>query len=299
MSSLTVTKHHGLGNDFLVLLDLAGVTPIDAALARALCDRHRGVGADGLIRATRPVAADGDLPAGGGLPAGGISATEEMDAARAGASALTFELRNANGSAAEMSGNGMRCLAQAALDAGVVRPGEPFTVLTPAGPRPVTVRPTESPAVVWAEVGMGVPVVDGEAERCNVGHGRLGVHLGNPHLVVLGPDPRMVPVEELGPELERAVPGGQNVEFVTLGPGPDALTMRVWERGVGETLACGTGAAAAAVALHRWGRVGRRVLVHQPGGDAAVELRPDGSVVLSGPSERIATCVVERRATTR
>jgi diaminopimelate epimerase len=206
---------------------------------------------------------------------------------------LTFELRNADGSIAEMSGNGMRCLAQAALDAGVVPAGEPFTVLTPAGPRRVVVRPTEAPAVAWADVDMGVATIDGDAERCNVGHGELRVDMGNPHLVVLGPDPDTVAVHELGPELERIAPGGQNVEFVALGPGPDAITMRVWERGVGETLACGTGAAAAAAALHHWGRVGRRIVVHQPGGDAAVELRHDGSVVLSGPTERIATCLID------
>ena len=93
--------------------------------------------------------------------------------------------------------------------------------------------------------------------------------------------------------LESSVPGGQNVEFVSLGPGPEEVTMRVWERGVGETLACGTGAAAASVAMRHWGRVGRKVTVHQPGGDAEVEVRADGTVVLSGPSQRIATCAVE------
>ncbi len=134
---------------------------------------------------------------------------------------------------------------------------------------------------------MGRATIDGgDAERCNVGHGQLRVNMGNPHLVVLGPDPAVVAVAELGPMLEAGVAGGQNVEFVTLGPGPDEITMRVWERGVGETLACGTGACAAAVALNHWGRVGRRVTVHQPGGDADVELRADGTVVLSGPVER-------------
>ncbi len=121
---------------------------------------------------------------------------------------------------------------------------------------------------------MGEAKVRGEVDRCNVGHGQLLVDVGNPHLVVLGPDPATVDVATLGPALEATDPAGLNVEFVALGPGPDAVTMRVWERGVGETQACGTGACAAAAALHHWGRVGRAVTVHQPGGAAAVELRP-------------------------
>ena len=150
------------------------------------------------------------------------------------------------------------------------------------------------PTVAWAAVEMGRAVVEGDdASRCNVGHGQLRVNLGNPHLVVLGPDPELVAVGELGPRLEASVAGGQNVEFVTLGPGPDEVTMRVWERGVGETESCGTGACAAAVALAHWGRVGRRVTVHQRGGDADVEVRPDLTVVLSGPTQRIAVCLVD------
>lgn len=265
MTILTLTKHHGLGNDFLVLLDRGGSTPIDAALARAVCDRHRGIGADGLIRGTW-----------------------------AASGAATFELRNADGSSAEMSGNGMRCLAQAALDAGLVAADVAFAVVTPAGERTVTVRPLGGPGRAWVAVEMGTATIDGaDGERCNVGHGQLRVDIGNPHLVVLGPDPAVVAVESLGPALEAGVAGGRNVEFVALGPGPDQITMRVWERGVGETLACGTGACAAAVALHHWGRVGRRVTVHQLGGDADVELRPDGTIVLAGPTVRIAVCQIE------
>ena len=273
MTTLTLAKHHGLGNDFLVLLDLDGSTPIDAVIARTLCDRHRGVGADGLIRVTRPVGGVGPDPDG---------------------AVLVFELRNADGSRAEMSGNGMRCLAQAALDAGLVEAGAPFVVATPAGPRRVTVGPGIGPTEVWSSVEMGRAVVGvGDGEPCNVGHGQLRVNMGNPHLVVLGPDPAVVAVTELGPALEASVPGGQNVEFVALGPGPDEITMRVWERGVGETQACGTGACAAAVAVLRWGRVGHRVTVHQLGGDALVEVGDDGLVVLSGPARRVAVCLVE------
>jgi diaminopimelate epimerase len=261
---LTVGKYHGLGNDFLVVID-PPVEP-DGALARSLCDRHLGVGADGLI-------------VGRMLEGPSMFRAAEM--------ILSFQLFNADGSEAEMSGNGMRCLAQAALDAGLVGVGVSFGVRTPAGRREVVIERAGS--AIWASVEMGSVRVQG---AIGVGADRLFVDVGNPHLVVAGPDPSTVEVTVLGPQLEASQPAGLNVEFVTAGPGPDEVTMRVWERGVGETQACGTGACAAAVAFHHWGRVGPSVTVHQPGGSVAVEIEPDGQVRLSGPSELIATCEV-------
>jgi diaminopimelate epimerase len=276
---IALTKLHGLGNDFLVILDRggpaatgAGTSP-DAELARRLCHRHLGVGADGLIwgRLVKRSSETGD----------------DVQ--------LSFRLWNADGSEAEMSGNGMRCLAHAALDEGWIGEDEPVGVITPAGRREVRVkRSGPEPGRTWATVEMGPVKVGGEESRCNVGHGQLLVDVGNPHLVVLGPDPDTVDVGTLGPLLEATDPAGLNVEFVALGPGPDSVTMRVWERGVGETEACGTGSVAAAAALHHWKRVGPAVTVHQPGGAAAVELRADGTATLAGPSRHIATCVVER-----
>ena len=268
---LELAKYEGLGNDFLVLVDLHGRHQLDVGLARLACDRHLGFGADGLLRA-------GPSPQG---------ASEKM----------TFELRNADGSEAEMSGNGLRCLAHAAIDAGLVsaHPGDRFGVLTPVGRREVQVIELED-GWMWASTEMGEVKVLGEDERCNVGHGQAFVDVGNPHLVVLGRDPGTVDVASLGPALSRQAgeqTGGVNVEFVALGPGRDELTMRVWERGVGETQACGTGSVAAAAALHRWGRVGPKVTVNQPGGAAEVELRPDGMAVLTGPSRRVGTCRLE------
>ncbi len=263
MTDLRLTKLHGLGNDFLVALD-PDEGAVGPGAARRLCNRHGGIGADGLIAGQRLAGGD-----------------------------LGFQLWNADGSDAEMSGNGIRCLAHAALDAGWVAADRGFGVLTPAGRREVVIR-RSGPGQTWANVEMGVAKVRGETERCNVGHGQLLVDVGNPHLVVLGPDPESVDVATLGPLLEATDPAGLNVEFVALGPGPDQITMRVWERGVGETKACGTGSCAAAVALHHWGRVGPAVTVHQPGGAAAVELRGDGTVTLAGPSEHIAICEVPR-----
>jgi diaminopimelate epimerase len=272
-TELALAKYEGLGNDFLVLVDLEGRRQIDASLARLACDRHLGFGADGLLR--------------GGLPL--VGSSDEM----------TFELRNADGGEAEMSGNGLRCLVHAAIDSGAVKigPGGTLGVLTPAGRREVRVHALED-GWMWASTEMGEPKVIGPADNCNVGNGQLFVDVGNPHLVVLGPDPRTLDVAALGPALsdETGAQGGVNVEFVTLGPGRDELTMRVWERGVGETQACGTGSVAAAAALHHWGKVGTKVTVNQPGGAADVELRSDGTAVLSGPSRRIGTCRLQLRA---
>jgi diaminopimelate epimerase len=264
MTTLSLRKHHGTGNDFLVLLDLEGAHPLAAHVVRALCDRRRGIGADGVIRATTPDARGGDA-------------------------LLRFELRNADGSEAEMSGNGMRCLAHAAFDAGLVPAGETFSVITPAGLRAVVLRPTETPGLIWANVEMGtVSLVDG-----NGGADRLRVDVGNPHLVILVPDTAAIPVSELGPALERSEPKGLNIEWVTPGPGPDEATMRVWERGAGETLACGTGSVAAAFALGQWGRLGAEATIHQPGGSVEVHVRSDGSVSLAGASQRVGIVQVQ------
>ena len=265
MTTLILAKHHGSGNDFLILLDVDGVHPLTAGLARALCDRHRGIGADGVIRGTVPTT---------------------------GPARLAFELRNADGSEAEMSGNGMRCLAHAAFDAGLVPAGEPFGVRTPTGIRQVLLHPVEGPGTIWASVAMGTGRVVGEPSGAAVGELRLQVDMGNPHLVILGADPATVAVAQLGPALERQHPGGINVEWVAVGPGAGHATMRVWERGAGETQACGTGSGAVAVALGHWGRAGRELTVHQPGGALDVAVADDGAVTVAGPSQRVATVEV-------
>ncbi len=250
---MRLTKHHGLGNDFLVLLDLDGQQLVDAELAKALCDRRTGVGADGLIHGT----------------------------AGAGASDLTMMLFNADGSLAEMSGNGIRCLAQAEAmrrDVGELE----LEVVTEAGVRHVSVRPAGEALTVHASVDMGpAKVVDDGAAIA--GRDCMEIDMGNPHLVVRVDDPWADGVVD-GAEPDR------NTEFIAAGPGPDAITMRVIERGVGETLACGTGACAAAHAAHAWGLVGERVTVHMAGGDATVDLGE--SITLSGPATYIATIEV-------
>ncbi|HVF13087.1 MAG TPA: diaminopimelate epimerase [Acidimicrobiales bacterium] len=236
---MILERYHGLGNDFLVLLDLDGRQPVDGLMARALCDRHRGVGADGLIRVT---------------------------------AGPTMELYNADGGRAEMSGNGIRCLALALVDAGL-ETGPEIIVATDAGPR----------RVVVGSDGREFSVDMGQATaEPGPGHSLL-VDMGNPHAVVEVQDPYDC---DLGREARRFT--GLNLELVAAGPGPDELTMRVWERGVGETQSCGTGACAAAVAAHKWAIVGDRVTVHQPGGALDVELGKD-QIVLTGPAVWICT----------
>lgn len=300
---LRLTKLHGLGNDFLVLLDPAlGGSDTTAvpdpsadhldALARTLCDRHRGIGADGLLVALAPDASQVE---------GGIDAV--------------MVLHNADGSRAEMSGNGIRCLGHALALAGVgtAAVGDPsavpaaqvprvsLRVMTDAGLRTVVVDPTVGAGLAMVEVEMGQvgdrPSLTATArtlvgDRC---HAVLDV--GNPHLVIQVDDPTEVDLEREGSALEQAVPGGVNVEFIAADG--DGIRLVVWERGVGVTEACGTGACAAAAAAQRWGLVtGSDVPVRMPGGSVTVSLtereRPgDGQVVLIGPSEVIAWVEVD------
>ncbi len=261
-----LTKHHGLGNDFLVLMDLDGVSPIDPPLARALCHRRTGVGADGLIRVTP---------------------------GRQGAD-LTMELLNSDGSAAEMSGNGMRCLAQAAVMAGAA-PASRFTVWTAGGVRHVVHglgdRPGESRVTV--DMGRVGPLADAPAvEHRSPPLREAALDVGNPHLVLLVDDPATVEIESVGPTYECQFPSGANIEWIRVRE-PDTLDLRVWERGAGATQACGTGACAAAWAAHRWDLVGPRVDVVMPGGGVRVEIGPDGTVRLTGPAAYVAAVDVE------
>jgi diaminopimelate epimerase len=261
MSTVRLSKLHATGNDFLVHAgDLTG------ANARRLCDRHTGVGADGLLLL---------LPGKDGAD-------------------CTMVLYNADGGRAEMSGNGMRCLAWVAVRAGL-GDGKHLIVDTDGGRRTVDVEVGAGGDVVAATVDMGpvtfdprsIPLdaptpFDLEATFHGVTYEGDAAGVGNPHLVLFVDDPASARVTSHGPklELDERFPKRTNVEFVTV-TGPDELTMRVWERGVGETLSCGTGACAAAAVAHRRGFVGETVTVKVPGGDLAVEL--GDTVRLGGP----------------
>jgi diaminopimelate epimerase len=263
---MRLTKHHALGNDFLILLDEAGDGPllVEGDLARQVCDRRRGVGADGLIHGARSDDPDVDL---------------------------VMHLFNSDGSRAEMSGNGIRCLGQAfAMHRGVDE--GTFEVLTDAGKRTLEVEARLGPATheitsAMGKVAEGREVPDAVEARLD-GRRHTSVDVGNPHLVVVVDDLGAIDLAGDGAWLEAQFPQGVNVEFITPADAADQLALSVWERGAGVTEACGTGACAAAWAAHRWSMVGDDVSVVMPGGIARVLL--DGDLAsLASPVHFVAT----------
>lgn len=242
---MQLSKHHGLGNDFLVLLDPDDVNPISAEIAREVCDRHRGVGADGLIRVTR-----------------GESAPFRM------------ELRNEDGSVAEMSGNGISCMTQALVIAGGVT--DVAEIETDAGLRRVTIE-ARSRTEHYMRVAMGIPRLGAELDEWIDSRflRAVSVDVGNPHVVLHLADPAEgLDIAEVGRRIDDATPDGANVEVIYPGRTGEII-MSVYERGVGPTQACGTGAVASAVAAAHWGLGPDSVVVVQPGGAASVELGTD------------------------
>nr|WP_211660522.1 diaminopimelate epimerase [Modestobacter muralis] len=280
---------HGTENDFVVLPDPDGIVwpeqRLDGALVRRLCDRRAGLGGDGVLRVVRSAHVP-DAPAVLGAALGDCE--------------WFMDHRNADGSHAEMCGNGIRLylhvllteglLDRAAAEAGVL-------VGTRGGPRRVGARPDGG---YWVDMGPAVPLGRGDAWIAGVTYPGLGVSMGNPHLVCLTD----VEVDTLDltalPGVDPAMfPDGVNVEMVNVLAAEDApggaeahVRLRVHERGVGETRSCGTGACAAAYAtLEAGGRTAGTVVVDVPGGRLTVAF--DGTTtVLSGPAVVVATGVL-------
>ncbi|HEU5157599.1 MAG TPA: diaminopimelate epimerase [Streptosporangiaceae bacterium] len=261
-------KGHGTENDFVVLPDPDGAIELTPDLVAALCDRRAGIGADGVLRVVRAKASRD--------PAG----ESQADAAE-----WFMDYRNADGSLAEMCGNGIRVYARYLIDAGLAAPGA-WPVATRAGLRTVT-----APAAGDVSVDMGPPEIigPGAAEIAGRTYPGLRVSMGNPHLAcaigepVSGLDLSRPPRVDPG-----AFPEGVNVEFYR-SAGPHAITMRVYERGSGETRSCGTGAvaAAAAAAVEAAGAPGGEWTVAVPGGTVTVTF--DGVTShLRGPAVLVA-----------
>jgi diaminopimelate epimerase len=278
------TKMHGLGNDYVYVDGTAQRVADPAGLARVVSDRHTGIGGDGLILI---------LP-----PTPGTHADVRM------------RMFNADGSEAEMCGNGIRCVAKYAWDHGLAR-ANPLRVETGRGVLAIDLH-LAGGKVARATVNMGRPVLELEAipadptylrpvaaHTCRLtdslelggGSGLTLVSMGNPHAVIFVDDVAAVDVARLGPQLEhhRAFPRRINVHWVQV-QGPGEWTMRTWERGSGITQACGTGACAVCVAAALTGRAGRQVTGHLPGGDLQLDWRAtDDCVYMTGPAVEVFT----------
>jgi diaminopimelate epimerase len=259
---IAFTKMHGLGNDFVVIDRRTAPVALDAARIRAIADRRRGVGCDQLITI--------DSPADGGADA-----------------ALRFY--NADGGESGACGNGTRCVAAA-----LMRESGDGTVALETGGGLLSAE-TRSDGTVAVDMGeprtdwAGIPLAREMAtESLPLTAGPLrdpvAVGMGNPHCVFFVDDAEAVDLAALGPEIEHhpLFPERTNVEVAAV-TGPDRIRLRVWERGAGITLACGTGACAAAVAAHGRGLTGRQVTIDMDGGALSVDWRADGHVILAGP----------------
>ncbi|MFI5559565.1 diaminopimelate epimerase [Amycolatopsis japonica] len=261
MGGIEFLKGHGTQNDFVLLPDPDGRLELTEARVAALCDRRRGLGADGVLRIVRSAAL-------------GVESEGEW----------FMDYRNADGSIAEMCGNGVRVFVRHLVDSGLV-PEREFVIGTRAGDRPVRMHADGSVTVQMgpaAITGTSVTVVAGQP------FSGVAVNVGNPHLVsVVDDDVDVLDLRDQ-PDFDSDVfPEGVNLEFINL-LGDNAVKMRVHERGVGETRSCGTGTVAAvAAALHLAGTDTGEATVDIPGGRVVVEIRRGGST-LTGPAEIVA-----------
>jgi diaminopimelate epimerase len=255
-------KAHGTGNDFVVVEDLTDRYRFTPELVRVICDRHFGIGADGLIRI-----------------APGTEAPFFMD------------YRNADGSLAEMCGNGTRVVGKYLGDRGHV--GSAFDLETRAGVRHLELHADDHGVVDRVTVDMGPPDLEDGERRLEVDGEALTLtclSMGNPHAVMFVDDVDKAPVTTLGPRLETHpafLPAKTNVEFVQV-VDRTVVRQRTWERGVGETLACGTGACAVAVAAQVRGLAGRPVTIELRGGRLELDWVPGGTVRMTGPAREVA-----------
>ncbi|NLI90719.1 MAG: diaminopimelate epimerase [Peptococcaceae bacterium] len=267
---MNFTKMHGLGNDFICLDHFLFPPQIDySEIAYRLCHRQFGIGGDGLIA---------------------ILPSQKADA--------RMRIFNPDGSEPEMCGNGIRCFARYVYDAGYIKK-DSFYVETLAGVLKVELEVNEGD-VRGVTVNMGepflnpekIPVLAGsdravgeDIEACNTKMKFTAVSMGNPHCVIFVEDLNTLDFAGLGPVIEThpLFPKKTNVEFVQI-DNPGEITIKVWERGAGPTLACGTGASASVIAAALEGRTGRQVTVHLPGGDLKINWAEDNHVYMTGPA---------------
>ena len=273
------TKMHGCGNDYVYVDCTEHMLADPSAAAIAVSDRHFGVGGDGLIL---------------------ICPSDKAD--------FRMAMYNADGSEGSMCGNGIRCVAKFVYDKGLTDKST-LNIETKAGIKTLELT-VENGKVSLVKVNMGMPDFRAEAvpvvglgrEVPGLGEGVVGqtvtvvgkpwtmtcLSMGNPHAVVWVDDVASLPLEQIGLAFEHApyFPDRVNTEFVQV-LNDREINMRVWERGSGETLACGTGACASVAACYLNGRTGTQVMVHLRGGDLAVELGEDGCIYMTGPATTV------------
>lgn len=270
---LKFTKMHGLGNDYIFFDCVAGQAIDDpAALARRVSDRHFGIGGDGIILILPAEAAD-----------------------------FGMRMFNVDGSEGEMCGNAIRCVGKYVYEHGYTRASD-VSVHTKAGVKHLELS-VEDGRVVQVRVDMGAPILKGKEipvaadrepvlnEPLEVGHATVAVHcvsMGNPHCVVVVDELTDELVRGIGPQLETHpfFPARTNVEFVRVMDSRH-VQMRVWERGSGETLACGTGASATVVACALTGLTERRAAVQLRGGVLDIDWAANGHVYMTGPATHV------------
>lgn len=277
MSTLDFTKMHGIGNDY-VYIDCTrqDTLPEDpSALSIRLSDRHKGIGGDGIIL---------------------ILPSDRAD--------FRMRIFNADGSEAKMCGNGTRCVAKYVYDHGLTRKTL-ITLDTLSGIKTLMLHLGTDGKVDQVTVDMGAPILDCPQIPVIFDKPRMtevpvqvstgivsltAVSMGNPHGVVFVDSLEAIDFDRLGPELENHPmwPDRANIEFVEQ-TAPDRLKVRVWERGSGETMACGTGACAVTVAAHLTGRIDRHATISLSGGDLDITLMPDGKVSMRGSATEVFT----------
>lgn len=271
---INFAKYEGIGNDFIIVNNLDGAISLNQEQIARLCDRHFGIGSDGLMFVRPSKIAD-----------------------------FFMDFYNSDGSVAEMCGNGIRCFAKYLHDERLTDKTT-IGIETRAGVKAVELI-LDTGTAIGARVDMGEPVLESQKIPVMAATGNLinqplfvdgtsfnatCISMGNPHCVLFVDDVNTAPVKTLGPKVETSeyFPQRTNVEFVHV-LNRSEIDLRVWERGCGETLACGTGACATLVACTLNNKTGRSATIHLPGGDLKISWKEDDHVTLEGPATRVFT----------
>ena len=290
MTAVQFSKLHGAGNDFVFIEDLHDSFDLSSEQVYKLCDRHFGIGADGVILVK---------------PASKSNCTAFMD------------YRNSDGTLAQMCGNGVRCFAKYLVDHGIVESGTPLiNVQTRAGVKTISYTTDEQGFLTSATVDMGKPILNPQSIPTTLAFNAMTdlgeafvadsvldspfgayaftcISMGNPHAVCFVEDCDTLDISKVGAYFESApvFPEKANIEFATVKE--DGIHMRVYERGCGETLACGTGACATNVAAFLTGRAGPVNDLVLSGGTLHIAYTPGESVLMTGPAQESFRGIVE------